>query len=89
MITTDALTALLGAAVVLAILVIRTAVQELREPGSARREWACLRNRRAVVLGAATVLVLGAVGWAFTGPAAVPWAALAGLLATRISTSGR
>ncbi|CAM5264849.1 hypothetical protein [Streptomyces narbonensis] len=89
MITTDALTALLGAAVVLAILVIRTAVQELREPGSARREWACLRDRRSLVIGTATVLVLGAVGWTFTGPAAVPWAVLAGLLATRISTSGR
>ncbi|CUM36799.1 hypothetical protein BN2537_2563 [Streptomyces venezuelae] len=85
----EAPTALLGAAVILALLVIRTAVQELREPGSARREWACLRDRRAVVLGTVTVLVLGAVGWTFTGPAALPWAALAGLLATRISTNGR
>ncbi|MEU3745642.1 MULTISPECIES: hypothetical protein [Streptomyces] len=66
----EAPTALLGAAVIVALLVIRTAVHELREPGSARREWACLRDRRAVVLGTATVLVLGAVGWTFTGPAA-------------------
>ncbi|WP_327165517.1 hypothetical protein [Streptomyces zaomyceticus] len=85
----EAPTALLGAAVILALLVIRTAVQELREPGNARREWACLRDRRAVVLGTVTVLVLGAVGWTFTGPAAVPWAVLAGLLATRISANGR
>ncbi|MER6996634.1 hypothetical protein [Streptomyces sp. NPDC000410] len=81
----DAGPALLGTAVVVALLIIRTAVREMREPGSARREWSALRQRRVLATAAATAVVLGAVGWAYSGPAAVPWAVLAGLLATRIS----
>lgn len=85
----DAGHALLGTAVVVAILVIRTAVRELREPGSARREWSVLRQRRVLATGAATALVLGTVGWAQAGPPAAPWAVLAGLLTARIFGRGR
>ncbi|MGW6563920.1 hypothetical protein [Streptomyces sp. NPDC054975] len=84
----DAGPALLGTAVVLAILVIRTAIREMREPGSARLEWSALRRQRSLAVAAATALVLGTVGWAYSGPAAVPWAVLAGLLAARISGGG-
>lgn len=84
----DAGPALLGTAVVVAILIIRTAVREMREPGSARREWSVLRQRRVLAAGAGTALVLGAVGWAYSGAAVVPWAVLAGLLAARICSSG-
>ncbi|MFF9013596.1 hypothetical protein ACF09C_11610 [Streptomyces sp. NPDC014870] len=89
MTTGDAGPALLGTAVVVAILVIRTAIREMREPGSARREWAALRQRRSLAIAAATALVLGTVGWAQSGPAAAPWAVLAGLLAARIFSSGK
>ncbi|MEU4356256.1 hypothetical protein [Streptomyces virginiae] len=33
--------------IVIAALVIRTAITELRHPGSARRQWACATNPRA------------------------------------------
>lgn len=36
---------------VLALLVIRTAVAELRNPGTARRPWAFLRDTRALTTG--------------------------------------
>ncbi|MFG2833556.1 hypothetical protein ACGFYE_01050 [Streptomyces zaomyceticus] len=84
----DAGPALLGTAVVVVVLIIRTAVRERREPGSARREWSVLRQRRVLATAAATALVLGGVGWAYSGPAAVPWAVLAGLLAARVRFGG-
>ncbi|MEU7074053.1 hypothetical protein AB0B30_31970 [Streptomyces narbonensis] len=84
----DAGPALLGTAVVVVVLVILTAIREMREPGSARREWSALRQRRSLAVAAATALALGTVGWAHSGPAAVPWAVLAGLLAARILSSG-
>ncbi|WP_329113323.1 hypothetical protein [Streptomyces sp. NBC_01353] len=72
--------AVLGVAIVIALLVIRTAVHELRVPGSGARQWAFLGEPRALAVGAFAGLLLGAIGWASIGPASMPWAVLAGLL---------
>ncbi|WP_309050325.1 hypothetical protein [Streptomyces sp.] len=80
--------ALLGVTVVLALLVIRTGARELRTPGSARQEWTFLRDRRGLLTFLVTTSVLSAVTWTVSGPAHLPWAALAALLATRV-LSGR
>ncbi|MFD3757741.1 PGPGW domain-containing protein [Streptomyces sp. NPDC058622] len=71
---------LLAPVIVIAALVIRTAVTELRHPGSARRQWAFATRPRAMAAGAtvaaATVLVSGTrYGWA-----AAAWALLIGAL---------
>ncbi|MFE7095435.1 hypothetical protein [Streptomyces erythrochromogenes] len=79
---------LLTVAIILAALVIRTAVAELRAPGSARRQWAFLTDRRAWAAGVGTALALGALGWATAGPTAAIWAALAGLLAASLTRAG-
>ncbi|USQ85644.1 hypothetical protein NFX46_18880 [Streptomyces phaeoluteigriseus] len=80
-------TSLLAPVIVVAALVIRTAITERRHPGSARRQWAFATNARAMAAGAtvaaatvlvaaATVLISGTrVGWAV-----VPWALLVGAL---------
>ncbi|MCX5588972.1 hypothetical protein [Streptomyces erythrochromogenes] len=78
----------LTVAIIVAALVIRTAVAELRAPGSARRQWAFLTDRRAWAVAAGTALVLGAFGWATAGPAAALWAALAGLLVASLIGPG-
>ncbi|CAL9644357.1 hypothetical protein [Streptomyces sp. enrichment culture] len=79
--------AALAVSVVLALLVIRTAVSELKKPGSARREWAFLRDTRALTTGLAATALFGALGWTLSGPASLPWAVLAGLLVARIEHS--
>ncbi|WP_405428089.1 hypothetical protein [Streptomyces erythrochromogenes] len=79
---------LLTVAIVVAALVIRTAVAEFRAPGSARRQWAFLTDRRAWAIGVGTALVLGAFGWATAGPTAALWAALAGLLVASLTSTG-
>lgn len=71
---------LLTVALVAAALVIRTAVAELRNPGSARARWAVASRPRAVTAGAVTAAVLGVVGWRYAGHGAVAWAVLAGAL---------
>ncbi|MFJ3921758.1 hypothetical protein [Streptomyces sp. NPDC090022] len=72
--------ALLGTAIVIAALVIRTAVAELRKPGAGRRQWDFLRDRRALAAGAGTGVVLALIAWRSAGPASLPWALLAGVL---------
>ncbi|MBT2479739.1 hypothetical protein [Streptomyces sp. ISL-94] len=79
---------LLSIAIVIAALVIKTAVAEIRVPGSGRRQWASLTDRRAVATGAAVGLALGLLGWAAAGPAAAAWAVLAGLLVAFVTGSG-
>lgn len=81
--------ALLGVTVVLALLVIRTAVHETKEPGSARQEWAFLRQRRGMLTFVGTASVLAAAGWTISGPAHLPWVCLAALLVARISSRAR
>lgn len=76
----NGLASLLTVAVVVAALVIRTAVTELREPGSARAQWAFATNARAVATGAVTAAALGLLGWQSGGYGAVAWAVLAGVL---------
>ncbi|WP_327686409.1 hypothetical protein [Streptomyces sp. NBC_00467] len=71
---------LLTVAIVVAALVIRTAVAELRNPGSARTQWAFVTNTRAVTTGAATAVMLGLLGWRSSGYGALAWAVLAGVL---------
>lgn len=73
-------TTLLGLAIVVAALVIRTAVTELREPGAGSRQWRFLRDRRALGVGAAVAFVLALVGWRSAGAPTLPWTLLAGVL---------
>ncbi|WP_327322582.1 hypothetical protein OG735_08875 [Streptomyces sp. NBC_01210] len=73
---------LLAPVIVIAALVIRTAVTELRHPGSARRQWAFATSPRPMAAGAtvaaATVLIGGTrFGWA------AAWALLTGALTGR------
>jgi hypothetical protein len=72
--------ALLTAAVVVAAWIIRTAVTELRHPGTARAEWAFLRDARALATGVATACLLGLLGWLQAGPEGLIWALLASAL---------
>ena len=71
---------LLTVAIVIALLVIRTAVAELRKPGSARTQWAFVTNARAVTTGAVTAVMLGLLGWRSSGYGALAWAVLVGVL---------
>ncbi|MET7715638.1 hypothetical protein [Streptomyces sp. NPDC005407] len=70
--------------IVVAALVIRTAIAKLRKPGSAHKQWAFATNPRAICIGAGAALVLGIIGWPSTGYAAVAWAVLAGALVASI-----
>ncbi|MEU3605466.1 hypothetical protein AB0E83_08385 [Streptomyces sp. NPDC035033] len=80
---------LLGAAVVLAVLVIRTAVGEMRHPGSAHRAWGFLHTRRGLVTLLVTSGALAATAWATAGPSSLPWVLLAALLIARLSSDSR
>lgn len=76
------------AVVAAAALVCRAALLEWREPGAGRRMGAFLTDRRALVAGLVTAVLLGAAGWSRAGIAAVAWAALAGVLVASL-TAGR
>ncbi|MEV6578640.1 hypothetical protein AB0M92_10835 [Streptomyces sp. NPDC051582] len=80
---------LLVAAMVIAALVVRTALAELREPGSGRRQWMFLTDRRAVSAGALIALVLGLLGWRQAGVEGLVWAGLAGILVAFVMGQGR
>ncbi|MFJ7586854.1 hypothetical protein ACIQZO_05555 [Streptomyces sp. NPDC097617] len=80
---------LLAVTVVLAALVIRTAVAELREPGSGRRQWTFLSDRRALCAGALTAVILGMLGWLHAGPEGAVWAGLAAVLVAFTVPQGR
>ncbi|WP_327681545.1 hypothetical protein [Streptomyces sp. NBC_00467] len=71
---------LLTVAIVFAVLVIRTAVAELRKPGSARIQWAFVTNAQAVTTGAVAAVMLGLLGWRSSGYGALAWAVLVGVL---------
>ncbi|MET9569548.1 hypothetical protein ACFYNW_23785 [Streptomyces virginiae] len=75
------------ATVVLAALVIRTAVEELREPGRGRARWAFLKDRRALAAGAFLMVALGSLGWKLGGGQGLVWACLAGVLAAYATNS--
>ncbi|MFG2489038.1 PGPGW domain-containing protein [Streptomyces virginiae] len=76
----DGGTSLLAPVIVIAALVIRTALTELREPGSARRQWACAVNARAMAVGATVASGIILIGGQRFGWAAAAWALLAGAL---------
>jgi hypothetical protein len=76
--------ALLPVAVITAALVIKTAVHEIRRPGSARRQWAFVKDLRAVAGGAATAVATVLLGRPQVGAAAVAWALLVGALTAEL-----
>ncbi|KJY32228.1 MULTISPECIES: hypothetical protein [unclassified Streptomyces] len=76
---------LLSIAMVVAALVIRTAVAEVRRPGSGRKHWRFLTNPRALATGALTGLLLGLLAWATAGAVAAAWAVLAGALVAYVA----
>lgn len=74
----------LTVAIVIAALVIRTALAEMRRPGSARTQWAFATNARALTAGALTTAVLGVIAMQTYGCDAAAWAVLAGALVALI-----
>ncbi|MFI8823656.1 hypothetical protein [Streptomyces sp. NPDC053431] len=77
----------LTAAVAAALLVCRLALRERRRPGTARHTLAFLRDRRALTAGICAGTLLAAFGWRVSGPGAVAWAALAGILVAALSSA--
>ncbi|MFF9342641.1 MULTISPECIES: hypothetical protein [unclassified Streptomyces] len=78
--------ALLGCAVVVAALVIRTTVTETRRPGSARQAWAFLTTGRGLATFLVTACALAATTYATAGPTHLPWALLAALLIAHVTS---
>ncbi|GGR92669.1 hypothetical protein GCM10010269_34630 [Streptomyces humidus] len=70
---------------VIAMLVIRTGLVEIRRPGSVRRQWSFLTRRWAVAAGAAAAVLVSVVGWQAAGFGAVAWAVLTGALVAQIA----
>ncbi|GAQ64985.1 hypothetical protein [Streptomyces scabiei] len=79
---TDA--SLLAPAIIIAALVVRTALGELRHRGTAREQWAFATDRRAVAAGATTAAATVLLGWYQAGHAAVAWALLVGALTAHL-----
>lgn len=75
---------LMGPVVVVAMLVIRTALLEIRRPGSARWQWGFLHHRRPMTAGVTVAMLLSVGGWRAGGMAPVAWALLAGALVAHI-----
>lgn len=73
--------AALACSIVAAALVIRTALGELRGPGTAREQWRFLTNRTAVMAGTASAAALGAaLAFGGTDPGHAIWGLLSGIL---------
>ncbi|MDO0937706.1 hypothetical protein QQY66_40490 [Streptomyces sp. DG2A-72] len=77
-------TSLVTPVAVIALLVIRTALVEMRHPGSARRQWYFLARRRPMATGATVAVLLCIGGWRAAGTASVAWALLAGALVAHV-----
>lgn len=71
----------LAPVIVIAVLVICTALTDLRHPGSARRQWAFATNPRAMAASATVAAATLLLGGTRYGWAAVAWALLTGALA--------
>ncbi|MFE2142228.1 hypothetical protein ACFXA3_10840 [Streptomyces sp. NPDC059456] len=80
---------LLVAAMVIAALVVRSALAEIREPGSGRRQWMHIRDSRAILAGTFAALALVLPGWRQAGVEGVVWAGLAGFLVAFVMGQGR
>ncbi|MGW7368431.1 hypothetical protein ACWGI8_34680 [Streptomyces sp. NPDC054841] len=73
--------AALGCSAVVAAIVIRTALGEMRRPGSTRQQWRFLTNRTAATAGAASAAGLGAAPlFGGSAPGHAVWALLGGVL---------
>lgn len=83
----DGDTSLLAPVIVIAALVIRTAITELRHPGSARRQWAFATSPLAMAVGATVAVATVLIGGARYGWTAAAWALLAGALAAFVTGS--
>ena len=70
----------LAPVIVMAALVIRTAIAEIRQPGSARQQWAFTTDSRAMTAGVLVALATAGIGSHHVGWAAVAWAVLTGAL---------
>ncbi|MXM63907.1 hypothetical protein GR925_10725 [Streptomyces sp. HUCO-GS316] len=77
-------TSLVAPVAVVAMLVIRTALVEMRHPGSARRQWCFVARRRPMTAGATVAVLLSVGGWRAAGIASVAWAVLAGALVAHV-----
>ncbi|KAB1149980.1 hypothetical protein F7R91_03910 [Streptomyces luteolifulvus] len=77
-------TSLVAPVTVAAMLVIRTALVEMRHPGSARRQWCFLARRHPMTAGATAAVLLCVGGWRAAGIASVAWAVLAGALVAHV-----
>ncbi|MGW3413123.1 hypothetical protein [Streptomyces sp. NPDC000888] len=75
---------LMAPVIVVAMLVIRTALVEIRHPGSARRQWCFLAHPRPMIAGATVTVLLSVGGWRAAGVASVAWAVLAGALVAHL-----
>lgn len=78
---------LLALVIVIAALVTRTAVTELRHPGSARLQWAFTTSPGAMAAGATVAAVTIVISGDRDGWAAAAWALLAGTLAAFVTGS--
>ncbi|WP_367318683.1 hypothetical protein [Streptomyces sp. HUAS ZL42] len=77
-------TSLVAPVTVAALLIIRTALVEMRHPGSARRQWCFAARRRPMTAGATVAVLLCVGGWRAAGIASVAWAVLAGALVAHV-----
>ncbi|MCK8433188.1 hypothetical protein G3I77_09065 [Streptomyces sp. D2-8] len=66
--------------IVVAALVIRAAIVEVRRPGNTRRQWAFATSRPAVTAGVVAAAAVAVTGWQQAGATALAWAVLAGCL---------
>ncbi|MBD2835254.1 hypothetical protein ID871_32725 [Streptomyces pratensis] len=71
---------LLPAVLVIAVLVIRVGITELRSPGSARQQWRFLANGPAAGAGIFALLLTAGAGWFFSSAGVLFWGVLVGLL---------
>jgi hypothetical protein len=79
----------LAPVIIAAALVVRTAIGELRRPGSARQEWVFVTDGTALAGGAVAGAAVIWLGWSQAGPAAVAWALLVGTLTAHMVHHGR
>ena len=79
---------LLAPAIIMTALVIKTALGELRQPGSARRQWAFATDRHALAAGAIAAVTTVLLGWQEIGAAAAAWALLIGALTAHLIHEG-
>lgn len=71
---------LLAPVIIIAALIIRTALTELRHPGRARRQWAFTTRPGAMAAGTTAAAATALIGGARYGWAAAAWALLIGAL---------